>query len=83
MRAECRASEIIISPIEIVLATVQARIDQKMNKLGSLILFPLLLSPLLSAADIVAFPSGHITLHGVVYSAEGKGLFLYRTSLDM
>ena len=43
-----------------------------MNKLGSLIL---LLSPLLSAADIVAFPSGEITLHGVVYRPEGKGPF--------
>jgi hypothetical protein len=35
-----------------------------MNKLGTLILALLLLPPL-PAADIVAFPSGEITLHGV------------------
>jgi carboxymethylenebutenolidase len=56
-------------------ATIQARINQEMNKLGSLILFSLLLSRLLSAEDIVAFPSGEITLHGVVYRPEGKGPF--------
>jgi carboxymethylenebutenolidase len=41
-----------------------------------LILFSLLLSPLvLSAADIVVFPSGEIALHGVLYKPEGKGPF--------
>jgi carboxymethylenebutenolidase len=36
----------------------------------------LLLSPLvLSAADIVAFPSGEITLHGALYTPEGPGPF--------
>ena len=53
----------------------EARINEAMNKLGPLILFSLLLSPLLSAADIVAFPSGEITLHGVLYRPEGKGPF--------
>jgi dienelactone hydrolase len=43
---------------------------------GSLILFSLLLSPVgLSAADIVTFPSGAITLHGVVYKPKGRGPF--------
>jgi len=43
---------------------------------ASLILFPLLLAPLvLSAADIVAFPSGEITIHGVLYKPEGAGPF--------
>jgi carboxymethylenebutenolidase len=46
-----------------------------MKKLGSLILFSLLFSPILSAADTVAFPSGEITLHGVVFRPEGKGPF--------
>ena len=41
-----------------------------------LILVSLLLSPLvLSAADIVAFPSGEITLRGVLYKPEGTGRF--------
>jgi len=57
------------------LATVRARINEGMNKLGYLILFSLLRSPLLSAADIVAFPSGEITLYGVLYRPEGKGPF--------
>ena len=35
-----------------------------------------MLSPLiLSAADIVAFPSGEITLHGALYKPEGSGPF--------
>jgi carboxymethylenebutenolidase len=43
---------------------------------GFLILFPLLLSPVvLRAADIVVFPSGKITLHGVLYKPEGTGPF--------
>jgi hypothetical protein len=52
-----------------------ARIDQEMAKLGSLIPLSLLLLPLLCAADIVTFPSGEITLHGVVYRPEGRGPF--------
>jgi carboxymethylenebutenolidase len=47
-----------------------------MTRHGFLILLSLLLSPLvLSAADIVAFPSGDITLHGVLYKPEGPGPF--------
>src|SRR6202049_2622247 len=47
-----------------------------MTRHGFLILFSLLFSPLvLSAADIVAFPSGEITLHGALYRPEGKGPF--------
>src|ERR1700736_2415219 len=47
-----------------------------MTKYRFVILFSLLLSPLvLSAADIVAFPSGEITLHGALYRPEGKGPF--------
>lgn len=39
-------------------------------------LLALLLSPLvLAAADKVAFPSGEITLHGVLYRPEGTGPF--------
>ena len=46
-----------------------------MDKPGTLILVLLLLSLPLSAADIVTFPSGEITLHGVLYRPEGKGPF--------
>src|ERR1700736_6750674 len=47
-----------------------------MTRHGFLILFSLLFSPLvLSAADIVAFPSGDITLHGALYKPEGAGPF--------
>ena len=47
-----------------------------MAKRRFLIVFSLLFSPLiLSAADIVAFPSGKITLHGVLYKPEGTGPF--------
>jgi carboxymethylenebutenolidase len=47
-----------------------------MTKHGLLLLFSVVLSPLvLSAADIVAFPSGEITLHGVLYKPEGTGPF--------
>src|ERR1017187_994669 len=46
-----------------------------MNRLGCLTLFCLLPVPFLSAADEVTFPSGNITLHGVVYRPEGKGPF--------
>src|SRR6202167_5410019 len=37
--------------------------------------FWLLPFPFLSGADGVTFPSGDITLHGVVYRPEGKGPF--------
>src|ERR1035438_4101947 len=41
-----------------------------------LILFSLLFSPLvLSAEEIVTFPSGDITLHGSLYKPEGPGPF--------
>ena len=41
-----------------------------------LILISLLFWPVgLSAADIVTFPSGAITLHGVIYKPEGTGPF--------
>src|SRR5438876_10418821 len=46
-----------------------------MNKLAFLALFWLLPLPFLSGADDVTFPSGDITLHGVVYRPEGKGPF--------
>ena len=46
-----------------------------MNRLGRLTLFCLLPVPFLSAADDVTFPSGNITLHGVVYRPAGKGPF--------
>jgi carboxymethylenebutenolidase len=52
--------------------------DQSMGKRRVLI-FSLLLSPLVlsaaDAADIVTFPSGDITLHGVLYKPEGGGPF--------
>ena len=47
-----------------------------MTRHGVLILLSLLLSTLvLSAADVVAFPSGKLTLHGVLYKPEGTGPF--------
>src|SRR5271163_1674658 len=47
-----------------------------MTRLGFLIGFSLLLSPLnLSSEEIVTFPSGQITLHGVLYKPEGPGPF--------
>src|SRR5258706_9389839 len=47
-----------------------------MTRYGFLILFSVLLSPpVLPAADIVAFPSGEITLHGMLYKPEGIGPF--------
>src|SRR6266478_1224168 len=47
-----------------------------MTRHAFLMLFSLLFSPLvLSAADIVAFPSGDITLHGALYKPEGAGPF--------
>jgi carboxymethylenebutenolidase len=52
-----------------------ARMNEEMNKVGCLILFWLLPLQFLSGADDVSFPSGDITLHGVVYRPEGKGPF--------
>ncbi len=47
-----------------------------MTNCGLLILFSVLFSPaVLSAAEIVTFPSGELTLHGVLYKPEGKGPF--------
>jgi carboxymethylenebutenolidase len=47
-----------------------------MTKLASSILLSLMVAPLvLSAADIVAFPSGEITLHGALYKPAGPGPF--------
>ena len=51
------------------------RINEEMNKLACFVLFWLLPLPFLSGADDVTFPSGDITLHGVVYRPEGKGPF--------
>src|SRR5580692_5871142 len=51
------------------------RINKEMNKLACLALFWLSPLPFLSGADDVTFPSGDITLHGVVYRPEGKGPF--------
>ena len=48
---------------------------KEMYRLGCLTLFCLLAVPCVSAADDVSFPSGKITLHGVVYKPEGKGPF--------
>ncbi len=49
---------------------------QQMAIMVAWILLSLLLCPwALSAADIVAFPSGAITLHGVLYKPEGTGPF--------
>ena len=47
-----------------------------MSAQGLLILFSLVLFSTLSpAADIVTFPSGGLTLHGVLYKPEGTGPF--------
>src|SRR5271155_4364027 len=51
------------------------RINKEVNKLACLALFWLLPLPFLSAADDIAFPSGQITLQGVLYKPEGKGPF--------
>jgi dienelactone hydrolase len=47
----------------------------KMNKVACFVLFWMLPLPSVFAADDVTFPSGNITLHGVVYRPEGKGPF--------
>jgi len=49
--------------------------DREMNKLACLLFFWMLALPSVFAADDVVFPSGDITLHGVVYRPEGKGPF--------
>ena len=46
-----------------------------MNKLARLLLLGMLSLPFVSAAEDVTFPSGNLTLHGVVYKPEGKGPF--------
>ena len=47
-----------------------------MTTRGFLTLCSLLLLPgLLFGADIIAFPSGELTLHGVLYKPEGTGPF--------
>jgi carboxymethylenebutenolidase len=47
-----------------------------MTRHGFLILLSLLLSPFfLSAADVIEFRSGEITLHGTLYKPEGPGPF--------
>jgi dienelactone hydrolase len=46
-----------------------------MNRLFCLVLFGMLPLPFVFAADDVTFPSGNITLHGVLYRPEGKGPF--------
>jgi dienelactone hydrolase len=53
-----------------------SEVDTEMNKPYFPALFALLLSPLvLYAAETVTFPSGEITLHGVLYKPEGTGPF--------
>src|SRR5579864_2181011 len=49
--------------------------NEAMHKLCCLILLWCAPLPSLSGADEVVFPSGAITLHGVVYRPEGKGPF--------
>jgi carboxymethylenebutenolidase len=51
------------------------RINEEMNNLACFVIFWLLPLPFLSGADDATFPSGNITLHGVVYRPEGKGPF--------
>jgi carboxymethylenebutenolidase len=49
--------------------------NEDVKKLGRLIVFWLLPLSFLSGADDVTFPSGNITLHGVLYRPEGTGPF--------
>ena len=42
---------------------------------GLLLVCVLTSSPLLAAEDVVTFPSGKITLRGVIYRPEGAGPF--------
>src|ERR1700674_1573701 len=49
-----------------------SEVDTEMNKFYFPALFALLLLPLvLAATETVTFPSGEITLHGVLYKPEG------------
>src|SRR3989440_2426301 len=53
-----------------------SRFDTKMTKPYFSALFALLLLPSsLAVAETVTFPSGEITLHGVLYKPEGTGPF--------
>jgi carboxymethylenebutenolidase len=53
-----------------------SEVDTEMNKFYFPALFALLLLPLvLAATETVTFPSGEITLHGVLYKPEGTGPF--------
>ena len=53
-----------------------SEVDAEMNKPYFPALFALLLLPLvLAATETVTFPSGEITLHGVLYKPEGTGPF--------
>jgi carboxymethylenebutenolidase len=49
--------------------------NSKMNKVACFVLFWMLPLTSVFAADDVTFPSGNITLHGVVYRPGGKGPF--------
>lgn len=53
-----------------------SEVDTKMKRLYFLALLALVLLPLaLAAAETVTFPSGAITLHGVLYRPKGTGPF--------
>src|SRR5438093_13629593 len=53
-----------------------SQVDTKMTKPYFSALFALLLLPsVLAVAETVTFPSGEITLHGVLYKPEGAGPF--------
>jgi len=49
--------------------------NHTMIRLASVPLLFLLLSPLVSAEEVVTFPSGKLTLHGALYKPAGKGRF--------
>jgi len=64
----------IASPSSSCITTMARRRGVNLSSL--FVFFSLLLSPLvLSGADIVAFPSGELTLHGVLYKPVGTGPF--------
>src|ERR1700687_5548171 len=53
-----------------------SQVEPKMTKPYFSALFALFLLPaVLAVAETVTFPSGEITLHGVVYKPEGAGPF--------
>jgi hypothetical protein len=57
---------------------ISARVGQEISRRGSFMLFAFPLSPLVVSAaniDIVTFPIGKITLHGVLYKPEGTRPF--------